>query len=114
MLTREQILGADDLPREKVEVPEWGGSVYVRTMTAAERDAFEQSLVGDGNTVQLSNVRARLAALTMVDVGGKRLFSDADVEALGQKSAAALTRIVEVAQRLNRLQPDDIEDLAGN
>ena len=28
-----------------VEVPEWGGCIYVRTLTGTERDAFESSVV---------------------------------------------------------------------
>ncbi len=46
MLTREQILQSDDLPRETVQVPEWGGEVQVRTMTGTDRDAFVASLIG--------------------------------------------------------------------
>ncbi len=36
---------ADDLPRETVSVPEWGGEVLVRTMSGTDRDAFEASLL---------------------------------------------------------------------
>ena len=45
-LNREAILAAEDLPRELVEVPEWGGAVYVRALTGAERDQFEASKIG--------------------------------------------------------------------
>ena len=45
MLTREQILGSDDLKRQTVAVPEWGGDVFVRMLTGGERDAFEVSAV---------------------------------------------------------------------
>ena len=44
ILSKEAILAADDLPREKVNVPEWGGEVLVRTMSGTDRDAFEASL----------------------------------------------------------------------
>ena len=117
LLTREAILQADDLPRELVEVPEWGGALYVRALTGAERDAFEQSIVetrGKNTRMNLRNIRARLVALTVVDEDGNRLFSDDDVEALGRKSAAALNRVFEVAQRLSGLRPEDVEELAGN
>jgi len=115
-LTKEAILAADDLPRRKVEVPEWGGDVYVRTMTGAERDAWEISFVPEagGEKRDLSNIRAKLAVLACVDEQGKRLFDDADVEALGQKSASALERIVEAAGKLNALSGADLEELRGN
>jgi len=117
LLTREAILQAEDLPTEDVEVPEWGGVVRVRGLTGAERDAFEQSIVeqrGKNTRMNLRNIRARLVALTVVDEEGNRLFSDDDVEALGRKSAAALNRVFEVAQRLSGLRPEDVEELAGN
>jgi len=43
-LNKEQILRADDLKTEEVDVPEWGGSVRVRVLTGTERDAFESSI----------------------------------------------------------------------
>ena len=114
MLTRESILQSDDLPRELVEVPEWSGQIYCKTLTGTERDAFEQSMVHKKNKTNLANVRARFAVLTVCDNTGKRLFTDEDAKELGTKSAAALDRVFEVAQRLNGFSKEDAEDLAGN
>lgn len=117
ILTREQILQADDLKRETVEVPEWGGQVIVRCLTGTERDEFEAALIefkGKSYNVRLANARARLTALSVVDESGQRLFSEADVIALGQKSAAALDRVFDVAQRLSGLKPKDMEELLKN
>jgi hypothetical protein len=117
LLTRDAILQAQDLPRELVSVPEWGGEVYVRALTGAERDAFEQSIVeqkGKSTKMNLQNMRAKLVALTVVDEEGKRVFSDADAKLLGQKSALALNRVFEVAQKLSGLTPEDVEELTKN
>lgn len=114
MLTKEQILQANDLPKELVKVPEWDGEVYVRTMTGAERDAFEQSLIISKGKIDLVNVRAKLCALAICDENGNRLFSDLEIEQLGQKSAVALDRIFEVTQRLNKIGTEDIEELEKN
>ena len=114
MLNREAILKTDDLPRELVQVPEWGGDVYVRTLTGTERDAFEQSMVGKKSKMNLDNVRARFAVLTICDEAGQRLFTDDDAKVLGDKSAAALDRVFAVAQRLNGFSSEDAEDLAKN
>lgn len=119
-LTADEILSADDLPSEDVDVPEWGGTVRVRGMDGTSRDCFEASMVndkGDGVSTAraLENYRARLAALTLVDADGKRLFrSDAEVKRLGTKSAEALTRVVEVASRLSGLTAADMDELVGN
>lgn len=114
-LTRDQILTADDLQRQEVDVPEWGGSVYVRAMTGLERDRFETSLTnGQDKGVNLQNIRARLVSLCAIDEEGARLFSDDDAKVLGQKSAKALDRVFDVAQRLNGLRDQDVEELAEN
>jgi len=113
MLNKEQILAVHDLVTESVEVPEWLGCVLVRALNGTDRDAFEQSII-DGKKTNLKNIRARLCALCMVDDDGKRLFSDADVNALGQKSASALDRVFRVAQKLNGLSPDDVKELEKN
>lgn len=117
LLTREAILNAADLVTEDVEVPEWGGTVRVRGLTGSERDAFEQSIMeqrGRDVALNLRNIRAKLVALSVVDEQGKRVFSDDDVKALGQKSAVALQRVFEVAQRLSGLRSEDVEELAKN
>ena len=117
LLTRDAILQAEDLPTEDIEVEEWGGAVRVRALTGAERDAFEQSIVeqrGKSTRMNLRNIRAKLVALTVVDADGKRLFSDKDAELLGKKSAAALDRVFEIAQKLSGLSPEDMEELSGN
>ena len=117
ILTREQILATDGLVREVVSVPEWGGEVLVQEFTAAQRDRFEQMMIEQRSgkvEANLSNFRAKLAAACMVDEDGKGLFSDLDVEALGNQSARALQRVVDVAMRINALSEQDVEDLTKN
>lgn len=112
ILSRDDILSADDLKQTAVAVPEWGGIVYVRSLTGNERDIYETYMLSDQKTDKA--VRAYLAALCIVDENGKRLFSQNDIELLGQKSGAALERVANEALRLNAFTPDDIEDLAKN
>lgn len=119
LLGREDILEAEDSEFEVVEVPEWGGSVKIKGMTGTERDMFEGSLQGkDPKTkesiVVYKNARAKLASLSIVGDGGERLFTEKDVIALGKKSASALNRVFEVAQRLSGITDKDIEELEGN
>jgi hypothetical protein len=122
LLTKDEILAAEDRATEVVEVPEWGGAVTVRAMSGTERDRFETESVSFGRTnqgglqisgPQTNNVRARLVALTVIDTEGKRMFADKDVLALGDKSAAALNRVFEVAQRLSALTNRDVEVLSA-
>lgn len=115
-LSKKDILTADDIKRELVPVPEWGGDVWVRGMTGAERDKFESGIVeqrGKDQSLNMANIRAKLASMTICDDTGKRLFSESDVQALSQKSASALQRIFAVAQRLSGIGEDDVKELVG-
>lgn len=117
ILSREAILAASELKTETVAVPEWGGDVLVAEMTGEARDAWEQSLVmreGNRSKPNLRNVRARLVAATVVGEDGKRLFTEADIEALGNKSAAALDRVCRAAQMINGMSDADLENAKGN
>jgi len=114
-LTRDQILSADDFASAKtVDVPEWGGSVRVRSMSAGERDLYEQDLVAGRDGDRVANVRARLLAFVIVDEEGNRVFSEEDIEALGNKSVVAVDRVFAVAQRMNSLTQADVEVLEKN
>ena len=117
LLSKTAILAAQDLQTEDVEVPEWGGAVRVRSFTGRERDAFEASMVrGDGKDrkVDLTNMRARLVGLTVIDETGQRLFTDEEVDLLGAKSGAALDRVFAIAQKLNGLSGADVEEFSKN
>lgn len=113
MLTKEAILAATDRKTEDVNVPEWGGVVRVSEMSAIDRDHWEATLTADGK-INLQNLRARTAALCIVDDKGQRMFSEKEIEALGRKSASALDRIVKAAQRLNKLTEGDVETARKN
>lgn len=114
LLSREAILQAEDLPRETVHVPEWGGSVFVRAITGEERDTFEAGLIeikGKDRRHNFRNMRARLVALSVCDAEGQPVFTEKDVALLGRKAAAALDRVFAVAQRLAGLREEDVEEL---
>jgi len=117
MLTRDQILKAKDIPMEKVSVPEWGGEVMVKGLSGKERDWFELSVFeqkGRNQKVNMANLRAKLASLSICDEEGNRLFSEDDVEELAKKSAVALQRVFSIAQRLSGLSNEEAEILAKN
>lgn len=116
LLTKDQILQAEDLDTKDVYVKPWNGYVRIRTMTAHERDRFEQQMFSNkgGKKERMDDIRATLVSLTVVDEDGKRMFSDKDVKALSKKSAAALDKLFAEAQSLNAVSDDDVEDLAKN
>ena len=116
-LSRDAILAAKSLRTEEVDVPEWGGTVLVRELSGRERDEWEASLaVQRGKTMvpDVANIRAKLAARTIVGDDGEPVFTQQDVAALGELSAAALDRVFDVASRLSGLNPEDVEAMTKN
>lgn len=111
------VRAVDDQVIERLVVPEWRGAVYVRNLAGRERDAFEDASItgrGKDRRLNLRNIRARLVVMATCDAQGKPLFAERDIGWLGEKSAAALDRIFDVAQRLSRISDDDVEELAKN
>ena len=78
MLDREAILSADDLRRETVNVPEWGGKVNVRMFTAEEKVSFANRMEQLGDDT--GQFLAELAALAVCDDDGERLFDSSFVD----------------------------------
>lgn len=116
-LSRDDVFAVDDRVTEEVHVPEWGGWLRVRSLSGAERDALEQSMIvmrGKERETNLTAFRQKLVARTVVSGDGKRMFSDADVAALGQKSSSALDKVASVAIRVSKMTQEDVEELTKN
>ena len=108
LLTREQILGSDDLLSKVVEVPEWGGSVKVLGMSGAKREQYDLSLHNEDG--QVVDFKTKLVALSIVDKNNELLFSIKDVESLRAKSNSALNRVFTAADSLSRVTVAALED----
>lgn len=118
-LTRDDILNANDIQIEELPVPEWGGTICVKTLTGAERDTLEAQLIelganGRPKEVKMDHLRATVAWLGICDDAGNRIFTDKkDISRLEQKSAAALDRVVARIQQMSAMSPADVESLIG-
>ena len=116
ILKAKDILEISDIQKEIVAVPEWGGEVWVYGLSGAERDKLESGMIevdekGKRQSYNMANFRAKMAIMAVRDEKGKRLFTDADLQRLSQKSAVALQRIFIVAQRLAGITEDDLNDI---
>ena len=117
-LNRESLLAKEDLEIIEVDLGK-GEGVYVRQMTGYERDLWERSIVevdAKGNVERKADdFRAKLAVCTVCDKEGKLVFKVIDSKALSRSmSAARLEKIVEVAQRLNKITEEDKDELVKN
>lgn len=114
LLSRDAILQVDDRKYEEVEVPEWGGTVRLRSLTGAEFDTYQQSCItqrGEKRTVNMRNARAKLIVLCAVDADGNRLFGEQDLAALGRKNAKPLDRLFDACQKLVGMSDEDLEEM---
>jgi len=117
LLNKDQILTADDIKHQDVNVPEWGGTVRIAVMSAKARDAYEAStikVVGKRIEPDMVNARAKLVAACAITEDGKQMFTPAEIEKLGAKSSTAIERLADVASRLNGLSNEAIEDTVKN
>ena len=115
--SRDEILKLQDRKTEEVFVPEWGCSVLVKEMSAADRDQLDALMVkreGDKIVGDVTNQRAKIVVMTAVNEKGERLFSADDVAALAEKNGKAINRIYEAAVMLGVLQADAIDEAAKN
>ena len=129
VLTKNDIFKVEDIVKEYVDIPEWNGGVYIKVLSGEERDSFEEGMFKSNDmgdfTRNLENMRAKLIAFAAVDVNNKSIFDSTlkydiqgklygDIADLGKKSSIVLDRMYIVAQRLNKLRKEDIEDLTKN
>ena len=114
ILSKAAILAAR-LKTETLAVPEWGGEVLVRELTAGERATFEEAA---GNAVKsnspIRDIRERLALLACVDESGASLFDESDFPALQRTSGAALARVADLAMALSGMTADEDDALEKN
>ena len=110
-LTRDQFLAGPVLAHEDVEVPELGGTVRVREMTAGEQQAYIRLISPDGSGVDLDNFQAKLITCTLCNESGALLLAPGDVGAVAALSAAVVDRVWEAARRVNRIDVDGLEAL---
>lgn len=105
-LTRETILNAK--PKTKpIEVPEWGGTVYIRKLSIAAIQSLKE--VGE----RVGGVQWLIVCLC--DEHGNNLFTEADAEQLeSDTSYETCLAIIHEAMAYNGLSKSAIEEQSGN
>lgn len=112
ILTKDDILNAKDTKVIEIDAPEWGGKVFVRKWSAGDLDHYEKSILT--NPRHDMTKRGLIAALSLSDAEGNKLFVLDDVEALSEKSAAVLNKVLDEAVRINALDDASQDELEKN
>lgn len=106
-LTREQILTASRPKVTRFEVPALGGAIYLRTLTAGERDRLQASVKDD-----VIDANARMVAMAWCDAGGASLgYTEADVI---QMDGALVGQLASFAVELSSIGATQLENAKKN
>jgi hypothetical protein len=114
LLSLQDIIAADDIQTEYVEVPEWGGTVRVRGLTGEERNRVFGAIRVYGKQIKdedeaNTQFYARVIAASLIDDNGKLIAGQNAVPALLKKSGAALNRVWQVCRRLSGFTDEEVE-----
>jgi len=111
ILSRDAILAAIDRERIEVEVPEWGGSVFIDSISALEFADVAKLISDERPDLE---VMGALLAKCLVNADGERLFDDEGVADLLDKNAHIVIRLGNLALEHNRVTDDAMDDAAKN
>jgi len=120
MLNRDSILNARDFGLKEVEVPEWGGTVYLRKWSAKDRNAYiAKSVNVDEGGAQVNyetifDSQVWAVAMSICDEDGKRFFTDEELDLLAAKNGDVIQRLCGEVFKLNGLAEKSIEEAAEN
>jgi len=98
---------------QTLAVPEWGGEVMIREITAGEYDRLQVMTQNAlDSKADETKIRANWVAAFLSDEEGARLFKDSEVSKVSAMGAKAIDRIYDAGQLFNAL--DESEDLEKN
>lgn len=108
-LDRNSILSAGRLKTETVAlengdviVSEIGGADYIKLWSdPANRE---------GDSINMSRFTPALISYSVVDETGKRIFTDADIDAIARLSQGPFLKIAEVARKLNGMSGEEVKN----
>ncbi len=114
MLTREQILEADDIEARVVDLrPVWPGAVTVCAMTGEERGRFDLEFTGSVDDKKI-RMREYMVVNMVHDANGGQMFTKEDIPLLSKKNGWALDQIFNVATSLAGITEESEKELEEN
>jgi hypothetical protein len=112
-LTKEDIINCNDLAMESVKVKEWGGIIFVKELSVAERIEFETSLKEKKEDDILGRMLLFLS-FTICDKERNHLFETSDIESLYKKNIKVILKLFRIANKLSALTVESEEELRKN
>jgi len=118
VLTKEQIQGALRGPLLTVDVPEWGGSVCIKRISAADMVRLRDLYSGDGEEAadpqRNLDASCELLAMTLCDEAGKAMFAADELRLWDHSQIELFNRLLEASQKHNHLDSESSEGVVKN
>lgn len=115
-ITKEQIFAAKARRIESVDIPEWNGCVFVRSLTVKEQTEYEAEI----SAIDLASDSAGFTAITLAfqlcAEDGSQLISLAEArEHVKDLNATVVAKIMKAGRRVNMsLTNEAVQDAKGN
>ena len=115
-LSRDDILQTQGIRTDEVEVPEWGGKVLVRELSATEVTQIGFAMADEKDTkvkvdlAKLGEYIPHILAWCIVDENLDSVFDLDSIRRLASKSIAPVQRIIAKIMDLSNLSPDEEEE----
>jgi len=102
-VSRDELLAMNDLGGEEIFIAKWNMKAWIRELSAAERnELFALSMDGTKWNGKRFSINLTIACLCDVSTQ-KPIFTQADYDAVSNKSGVALDQIEAVALRVNAI-----------
>jgi len=121
MLSKDEIAKAMRGPVKLVDVPEWGGQIGIRKLSAVDLmylRGLTHSEAGDSpkedNPEENLSITCELLSLSLCDETGKRLFAPAELREWDGQQSATMQLLIQETQTHNGISEAATEELRKN
>lgn len=109
-LTAEQIRAARDYLIEPLDVPKWGGTVYLRSLSLRDARVFQQVSVSAAEGTFTTDDMVKVVAVCLCDEHGTRLFGDEAIDELAAKDLDVIRQLFDKAVVVIGLSKQGVDD----
>lgn len=119
LINLQDVLNATDTRQITYNVPEWGGDIIIKTLTAGARDDYEKGLLIKDENGQLVRSPvlspAKFVAACVYQEDGQKMFrTDEHIKVLESKNYNVVRRIFEKCLEVNAMSDDSVGEEVKN
>jgi hypothetical protein len=113
ILTREEILSAEDLELVEIDVPEWGGEVAVAPMTVSQRIDFEEkhyTAEGMPKNIHDADLIYDMLSFSLKKKDGTQMFRRDEIQMLNGKNSKLIRKIFNECITINFFEKEVVAE----